>query len=63
MDKISELSLGSSLLSIIILLGYIGTGIVIIRILIIVINYTKEKFSNNKNQTFQTEENNEKKGF
>mgnify|MGYP001163877438 CR=1 FL=1 len=46
MLKISEIDLGSALLSIFILIGFIATGFVFIRLTIIGINYIKVNFSN-----------------
>ena len=45
MLKISEIDLGSALLSTFILIGYIATAFVFIRLTIIGINYIKENFS------------------
>ena len=45
MSKISELDLGSSLLSIFILTGFIATAFVIVRLTIIGINYIKVNYS------------------
>ena len=44
MPKISEIDLGSALLSIFILAGYIATAFVIVRITIIGINYIKVNY-------------------
>ena len=41
MSKLSEIDLGSSILSISILLGFIATSLVIIRLLVTGINYIK----------------------
>ena len=54
MIKISEIDLGSALLSVFILIGFIATAIVILRLAIIGINYFKNNF-------FQEEDNEEKK--
>ena len=43
MSKLSEIDLGSSILSISILLGFIATSLVVIRLLVIGINYLKLK--------------------
>ena len=45
MPKVSEIDLGSALLSIFILAGFIATGFVILRLTIIGINYVKVNFS------------------
>ena len=45
MLKISGINIGSSLLSIFILIGFIGTSFVLIRLSIIGINYIKVNFS------------------
>ena len=44
MSKISEIDLGSSLLSIFILMGFIATGFASVRISIIGINYVKANY-------------------
>ncbi len=44
MPKISEIDLGSALLSTFILIGFIATGFVVIRLTIIGVNYIKENF-------------------
>tara|TARA_B100000965_G_scaffold266387_1_gene225059 strand:- start:2995 stop:3177 length:183 start_codon:yes stop_codon:yes gene_type:complete len=45
MLKLSEIDLGSLLLSIFILIGFIATAFVLFRLTIIGINYTKANFS------------------
>ena len=45
MLKISEIDLGSALLSIFILAGFIATALVIVRLTIIGINYVKVNYS------------------
>ena len=45
MSKISEIDLGSSLLSIMILAGFIATAFVFIRLTIIGMNYIKDNYS------------------
>ena len=50
MTKISEIDLGSSLLSIFILIGFIATAFVFIRITIIGINYIKANFPKEENE-------------
>ena len=63
MTKISEIDLGSSLLSLFILIGYIATAIVVIRITIIGINYVKVNFPKNDRTDESKESETESKGF
>ncbi len=50
MAKIAEIDLGSALLSIFILGGFIATAFVFIRLTIIVINYIKVNYSKEKGE-------------
>ena len=45
MPKLSEIDLGSSILSIFILAGFIATAFVLVRLMIIGINYIKINYS------------------
>ena len=60
MLKISEIDLGSALLSIFIFLGFIATAFVFIRLAIIGINYIKINFSKGKEDK---KNQNDTKGF
>ena len=62
MTKISELDLGSALLAAFILIGFIATAFVFIRLSIIAINYIKENSSNQEQPEDKSIESN-KKGF
>ena len=48
MAKISEIDLGSSILSIVILAGFIATAFAVIKLTIIGINYIKVNYSKGK---------------
>tara|TARA_Y100001968_G_scaffold94465_1_gene84837 strand:+ start:1598 stop:1786 length:189 start_codon:yes stop_codon:yes gene_type:complete len=62
MSKISEIDLGASFLSLIILAGFIATAFVFVRLTIIGINYIKVNYSkDDENQKKIT--GSEKKGF
>ena len=64
MLKISEIDLGSSILSIFILIGFVATALVFIRLTIIAINYIKENVqidNSEKNEEAQFKK--KKKGF
>ena len=64
MAKISEIDLGSSILSIIIIVGFIATAFVFVRLTIIGVNYIKMNYLNEEAK--DKEENiteREKKGF
>ena len=61
MAKISEVDLGSGILSVFILIGFLATALVFIRLAIIGINYMKVNFSNNEEEENKIESN--KKGF
>tara|TARA_Y100001968_G_scaffold285516_1_gene285562 strand:+ start:108 stop:302 length:195 start_codon:yes stop_codon:yes gene_type:complete len=64
MPKISDIDLGSTILSTFILIGFIATAFVFIRLAIIGINYIKVNFS--IKQVFEKEDQKnitEKKGF
>ena len=61
MLKISEIDLGSALLSIFILIGFIATAFALIRICIISINYTKANFP--KTAVKEKKDQINKKGF
>ena len=50
MSQIPEIDLGSSLLSIFILIGFIGTAFVFVRIAIIGINYIKINYLQEKDE-------------
>ena len=65
MSKLSEIDLGSALLSLIILAGFIATGFVFIRLTIIGINYIKVNYSNKETEAGKRKEINtsENKGF
>ena len=64
MIKLSEIDLGSALLSIFILIGFIATAFVFIRLTIIGINYIKINYSKEEVVERGEEENkNESKGF
>ena len=64
MSKLAEIDLGSSILSIFILAGFIATAFVFVRLTIIGINYIKENYSikevEDKQKTITKSEN---KGF
>ena len=61
MTKLSEIDLGSSILSIFILAGYIATAFVFVRLTIIGINYIKINYSKeeaeNKKKIIKSERN------
>ena len=64
MIKLSEIDLGSALLSIFILIGFIATAFVFIRLTIIGINYIKINYSKEKGvERGEVENKNESKGF
>ena len=64
MIKLSEIDLGSALLSIFILIGFIATGIVFIRLTIIGINYIKINYTKEEGEEMGKKENKiESKGF
>ena len=64
MSKITEIDLGSTLLSGFILLGYVATALVVLRVTIIVINYLRVNIDNKKEEKFSQESNDrEGKGF
>ena len=50
MSKLSEIDLGSALLSIFILVGYIATAFVLVRLTIIAINYVKDNYLNEEGE-------------
>ena len=64
MSKLSEIDLGSSILSIFILVGFIATAFVFVRLTIIIINYIKINYlkeeGEDKEKTLTKSEN---KGF
>ena len=62
MPKLSEIDLGSSLLSTFILIGFIATAFVFIRLTIIGINYIKVNFTTQVEGEEKKNEN-ESKGF
>ncbi len=61
MSKISELDLGSALLSTFILIGFIATAIVFIRLTIIGLNYIRVNFPKEEANAKRNET--EKRGF
>ena len=63
MSKISDIDLGSGLLSTIILLGYIGTAFVFIRLTIIGINYIKVNFLKEEEKENKDDNKIDNKGF
>ena len=62
MTNLSQLDLGSLILSVVLLLGFIGTFFVLVRLVIIAINVYNEKKSNKTKISTDTD-NNLKKGF
>ena len=64
MTKLSEIDLGSALLSTFILIGFIATAFVFIRLTIIGINYIKINYANEEGvESLKKEEKSESKGF
>ena len=63
MSKLSEIDLGSSILSISILLGFIATSLVIIRLLVRGINYIKINSKQKQESSKPTKEGPIDKGF
>ena len=64
MIKLSEIDLGSALLSIFILIGFIATAFVFIRLTIIGINYIKINYSKEEGEEIgKKETKSENKGF
>ena len=64
MIKLSEIDLGSALLSIFILIGFIATAFVFIRLTIIGINYIKINYSKEEGvEGGEVKNKNESKGF
>jgi len=64
MSKLSEIDLGSSILSIIILAGFIATAFVFLRLTIIGINYIKINYSKDEEEDKAKERTkNQSKGF
>ena len=64
MLKLSEIDLGSALLSIFILIGFIATAFVFIRLTIIGINYVKVNYLKKEGENNDKKENtSESKGF
>ena len=64
MIKLSEIDLGSALLSTVILIGFIATAFVFIRLTIIGINYVKINFLEEKGEDKELKRNkSENKGF
>ena len=64
MSKLSEIDLGSTLLSTVILIGYVATAFVFVRLTIIGINYVKINFYNEKGEEKDKKGGGiEKKGF
>ena len=62
MIKLSEIDLGSALLSIFILIGFIATAFVFVRLTIIGINYVKVNYLNDEGED-ENEKRSESKGF
>ena len=62
MNKISEIDLGTSILSILILAGFIATAFVFVRLTIIGINYIKVNYSKEEGKEKKIT-GNESKGF
>ena len=64
MIKLSEIDLGSALLSTFILIGFIATAFVFIRLTIIGVNYIKINYSKEKGaESVKNENKSETKGF
>ena len=64
MSKLSEIDLGSALLSTFILIGFLATAIVFVRLTIIGINYVKVNFLKEEGEDRDKKENeSETKGF
>ena len=65
MSEITQIDLGSALLSIFILIGFIATAFVFIRLTIMGINYVKVNFQKEEEEEEKKDKNNEneKKGF
>ena len=64
MIKLSEIDLGSALLSIFILLGFIATAFVFVRLTIIAINYVKVNYLKEEGEDKgEKESKSERKGF
>ena len=64
MSKLSEIDLGSAILSIFILLGFIATAFVFLRLTIIAINYVKVNYLKTEGEDRGQEvTKNENKGF
>ena len=64
MIKLSEIDLGSALLSIFILIGFLATAFVFIRLTIIGVNYIKINYSKEEGvERGEVENKNESKGF
>ena len=63
MIKLSEINLGSSLLSIFIIIGFIATAFVFIRLTIIGINYIKVNYLNEEEEKYKKKNERETKGF
>ena len=64
MSNLSEIDLGSSLLSIFILVGFVATAFVLVRLTIIGINYVKVNYSKEEGEDInKRKKKDEKKGF
>tara|TARA_Y100001968_G_C19438186_1_gene761020 strand:+ start:2544 stop:2735 length:192 start_codon:yes stop_codon:yes gene_type:complete len=63
MKNLSEIDLGSFLLFAAVILGFIATGFVIIRLSIIAINFISYKLNERKELLKEQEESNSSKGF
>ena len=63
MLKISDIDLASSILSICILIGFIGSALAVVKITIIGINYIKENLVKEEKKSDPTINNSERKRF
>ena len=64
MSKISEIDLGSSILSVFIVAGFIATGFAVIRLTIIGVNYVKVNYLKKEVEAkYKKQIKNEAKGF
>ena len=63
MSKISEIDLGSALLSIFILIGFIGTAFAFVRLAIIGINYIKVNFPHEDHNKKSNQSKRNREGF
>ena len=63
MLKLSEIDLGSALLSIFILIGFIATAFVFVRLTIIGVNYVKVNYLKEEGENRRKKNESENKGF